>query len=264
MQISALYIYPVKSLGGISLETSDVEERGLKYDRRWMLVNEKNQLITQRTHIKMSLLKVAIQENGLLVSHRENEATFLIPFKPQTVDRLTVTVWDDSLEAIRVSDEADAWFSEQIGHNCRLVFQPDDSFRFADERFAVTGKEHVSMADGYPILMISEASLADLNSRLESPVEMLRFRPNIVVSGCGAFAEDTFKQMTVNGVKLYGVKPCSRCVMVTIKPGTTDKGKEPLKTLAGYRRTGNKIYFGQNVLIHDTGKISVGDEITLS
>lgn len=261
MQISALYVYPVKSLGGIALKTSEVEERGLKYDRRWMLVNEKNELVTQRTHVRMSLLKVAILENGLLISHLENKAEFVIPFEPQTDEKLTVTVWDDTLEAIRVSDEADAWFSEQIGDNCRLVFQPSDSFRFADERYAVTGKEHVSMADGYPILIISEASLADLNARLESPVEMLRFRPNIVVTDCEAFAEDEFKEMTVNNVKLYGVKPCARCVMTTIKPGTTEKGAEPLKTLSTYRKVGNKILFGQNLLVHKTGKIAVGNEI---
>jgi hypothetical protein len=264
MKVSALYVYPVKSLGGILLETSEVEERGLKYDRRWMLVNDKNELVTQRTHVKMSLLKVAIQENGLLISHLENEATFLIPFELQTAERLTVTVWDDSLEAIRVSDEADAWFSAQINTDCRLVYQPDDSVRPTDERFKVTGNEHVSMADGYPILMISEASLGDLNSRLESPVEMLRFRPNIVASDCEAFAEDDIRKMTVNGVELCGVKPCARCVMTTIKPGTTEKGSEPLKTLAAYRKVGNKILFGQNVLVHKTGKISVGDEVVLT
>lgn len=263
MQISALYVYPVKSLGGIAVEASKVEERGLKYDRRWMLVNEKNELVTQRTHVRMSLLKVAIQATGLLVSHLENEAEFLIPFKPQTAERLTVTVWDDSLEAIRVSDEADAWFTEQIGDDCRLVFQPEDSFRFADERFAVTGKEHVSMADGYPILIISEASLADLNARLETPVEMLRFRPNIVVTDCEAFVEDELKNFTVNNVELCGVKPCARCVMTTIKPGTTEKGAEPLKTLSTYRQVGNKILFGQNVLVHKTGKIAVGDKINM-
>lgn len=264
MKVSALYVYPVKSLGGIALETSEVEERGLKYDRRWMLVNEKNELVTQRTHVKMSLLKVAIQDDGLLVSHLESGAKFLIPFEPQTAERLTVTVWDDTLEALRVSDEADAWFSEQIGDNCRLVFQPDDSFRLTDERYAITGKEHVSMADGYPILIISEASLADLNSRLEAPVEMVRFRPNIVVKDCEAFAEDELKGITVNGVKLYGVKPCARCVMTTIKPGTTEKGAEPLKTLSTYRKVGNKILFGQNVLVHTTGEITVGNEVELA
>lgn len=261
MKVAALYIYPVKSLGEIALTESEVTERGLKYDRRWMLVDEKNALVTQRTHVEMALLKVSITPDGLLVSHRVNGATFLIPFLPQTTETLTVRVWDDLLRAIRVSDAADLWFSQQLGTSCRLVFQPDDSIRLTDERYAITGKEHVSMADGYPILMISEASLADLNSRLEIPAEMLRFRPNIVVSGCEAFTEDRLTAMTIHDVELHGVKPCARCVMTTIKPGTTESGSEPLKTLASYRKVGNKILFGQNIVVHRTGTISVGTDI---
>ncbi|WP_435356536.1 MOSC domain-containing protein [Emticicia sp. SJ17W-69] len=260
--ISEITIYPIKSLGGISLQSVIVEERGLQHDRRWVLADEENRFITQRENEQMALIDVSIESDGLHVSHRLKENTPLtVPFSPQTSDYQKITIWDDIVNAVRVSDEVDAWFSVILGKKCHLFYQPDDSIRLTDPRYSITKEEHTSFSDGYPILIIGQASLDNLNERLDEKVEMKRFRPNLVFSGGQAHEEDDWKYFTVGEAKLVGVKPCARCVMTTINPETAEKGKEPLKTLNQYRNFGNKILFGQNLLVVETGKISVGDLI---
>jgi uncharacterized protein YcbX len=263
MKISALYTYPVKSLGGISLTNSDVEERGLKYDRRWVLVDENNKFITQRKHPQMAFFDVAITADGLQIHDRRTKDELTVSFTAETSDRQEIEIWDDTVEVVRVSDAADAWFTKQLGFTSRLFYQPDDSVRPTEVNYNVTGDEHVSMADGHPILVISEESLNDLNTRLESPVEMLRFRPNIVISGSEAYGEDELGKISVGTVEIYGVKLCARCVLTTIDPVTAEKGREPLKTLMSYRREDTKIYFGKDFVVHKEGEIAVGDEIQL-
>ncbi|MFN3488659.1 MAG: MOSC domain-containing protein [Emticicia sp.] len=265
--VSEITIYPIKSLGGISLQEAIVEERGLQYDRRWVLADENNVFITQRQNEQMALIDVAITEDGLRVYHRlKRIAPLQIPFMPQTVaggvpHQQQITIWDDIVRGIRVSDEADAWFSAVLGKKCSLFYQPDDSVRLTDPKYSITKEEHTSFADGYPILVIGQASLDELNSKLEEPVSMKRFRPNLVFTGGEAHVEDSWKYFTIGEAKLVGVKPCARCVLTTINPETAEKGKEPLKTLTQYRNVNNKILFGQNLLVVETGKISVGDEI---
>lgn len=265
LTISQLIIYPIKSLGAIELQESKVTARGLAYDRRWLLVDENNHFITQRENTKMALIDVVFAENdGLLVSHRtKNIAPLFMPFIPQTTDIQKVVVWEDEIAAIRVSDEADAWFSDVLEKDCRLMYQPDESIRLIDPDYAITGNEHSSFADGYPILLVGQASLDDLNSRLVEKITMNRFRPNIVFSGGEPFQEDKIKTFSVQNAKFAGVKPCARCVLTTINPSTAEKGKEPLATLATYRKSGNKILFGQNVVVHQEGVIRVGDEIVI-
>ena len=260
--VSEITIYPIKSLGGISLQTTIVEERGLQYDRRWVLADENNIFITQRQNEQMALIDVAIEADGLRVSHRlKRIAPLLIPFVPQTTDQQQITIWDDVVRAIRVNDETDTWFSSVLDRKCSLFYQPDDSVRLTDPKYSITKKEHTSFADGYPILIIGQASLDELNAKLEEPISMKRFRPNIVFMGGEAHAEDSWKYFNLGNAKLVGVKPCARCVLTTINPETSEKGKEPLKTLAQYRNKNNKILFGQNLLVAETGKISVGDII---
>lgn len=263
MHISALYCYPIKSLGGISLQTSEVEMRGLKYDRRWVLADGKNKFITQRNHPQMAFFDVAILEQGLQVTDRRDKAVFIVPFKTETADRQSINIWDDTVEVVRVSAAADAWFTQQLNMECHLFYQPDDSIRPTESEHNITGNEHVSMADGHPVLIISEESLADLNSRLEEPVEMKRFRPNIVISGGEKYVEDSLEKITAGSVDLYGVKLCARCVLTTINPDTAEKGREPLKTLMSYRKEGTKINFGKDFLIHKEGNLSVGDGVSI-
>ncbi|MFB0947341.1 MAG: MOSC domain-containing protein [Spirosomataceae bacterium] len=261
MKISALYIYPVKSLGGIALKTSEVEERGLKHDRRWVLVDENNKFITQRKHPQMAFFDVAITPDGLKISDRRTKDELTVSFTAETSDRQEIKIWDDTVEVVRVSDAADAWFTKQLGFTSRLFYQPDDSVRPTEAEYNVTGDEHVSMADGHPILVVSEESLNDLNERLDSPIEMLRFRPNIVISGSEPYGEDELGKISIGTVDMYGVKRCARCVLTTIDPVTAEKGKEPLKTLMSYRREGTKIYFGKDFVVHKEGEIAVGDKI---
>nr|WP_033402385.1 MOSC N-terminal beta barrel domain-containing protein [Dyadobacter beijingensis] len=259
MKLSEIWIYPVKSLGGIRLPKALTEERGLQYDRRWMIIDENNVFITQRAHHQMALIDVALQDSGLKIFLRNDPADFVIaPYQPIAAVPVKVTVWDDVAEAVTVSAEADEWLSRHLGLNLRLVMMPDSTERKADPRYA-QHNENVSFADGFPYLVISQASLDELNSRLAEPITMRRFRPNLVISGTEPFAEDQWKHITIGNLRFEVVKPCARCVLTTINPETAEKGPEPLKTLASYRRAGNKILFGQNVTAQDFGEISEGD-----
>ncbi len=262
--ITEINIYPIKSLGGISLQEAIVEDRGLQYDRRWVLADADNHFITQRENEGMALIDIKIENDGLRVWHRlKRVAPLTVPFLPQTTDNQMITIWDDVVNAIRVSDEVDAWFSLVLGMNCRLFYQPNESIRLTDAKYSITKNEHTSFADGYPILIIGQASLDNLNERLEEPVSMKRFRTNLVFSGGKPHEEDDWIYFNVGTAKLVGVKPCGRCVMTTINPETAEKGKEPLRTLNQYRKVGNKILFGQNLLVVEKGKITLGDVIQL-
>jgi uncharacterized protein YcbX len=263
LTVSELYIYPIKSLGGIALNTASLTDRGFEYDRRWMLVDADNHFLSQREVNTMALLKVQLTEPGLLVQNSSIAgAEYLIPFEPQTSETVMVTVWSNHCRAQRVSDAADAWFSQQLGLPCKLVYMPTTTRRLVDGRYA-HNKEITSFSDGYPLLLISQASLDDLNNRLPAPVPMNRFRPNIVFKGGTAFLEDSMKEFEINGITFFSVKPCARCVITTIDQQTAEKAKEPLKTLSTYRMKNNKIYFGQNLLYQGTGVICVGDTITI-
>jgi uncharacterized protein len=264
MFISSIHIYPIKSLGGLSVSSAKITARGLEHDRRWMLIDENNRFLSQREFHSLALLQLSISENALIVSHKVLPIKSLaISFLENTVDlpRLQVSVWDDTVEAVEVSQEANDWFTEVLQSPTRLVYMPDDSFRKVDEKYAINQDDITSFSDGYPILIIGENSLADLNARLEVPVPMNRFRPNLVFSGGEPFEEDTWRNFSVGTSQLVGVKPCARCIMTTINQDSAETGKEPLKTLASFRKVGHKILFGQNVLPLGLGEISVGDEV---
>lgn len=261
LTVSGLYIYPVKSLGGIALPAASLTDRGFEYDRRWMLVDENNRFISQREVAAMAFLKVSLHEGGLLVQNTNKaDCFYLVPFQPLTTEMMMVSVWSDNCLAQCVSAEADAWFSEQLDISCRLVYMPDNTLREVDELYA-HNKEITSFSDGYPLLIIGQASLDDLNSRLSSPLQMDRFRPNIVFTGGLPFQEDDMKQFSIGGIQFFGVKPCARCTITTIDQQTGVKGKEPLKTLSTYRAKNNHIYFGQNLLYQGAGTIRIGDVI---
>lgn len=263
LTVSALYIYPVKSLGGFSLTAATLTDRGFKYDRRWMLIDENDRFISQRELPVMAFLSATIGEEHLLITDKRTGDLIRVPFDPLASETLMVSVWDDNCLAQRVSDEADAWFSQHLGITCRLVYMPDSTHRTVDEKYA-HNKEITSLSDGYPLLIIGQASLDDLNSRLASPLPMNRFRPNIVFTGGSPFQEDDMKHFNIGDIQFSGVKPCARCVITTIDQETGIKAKEPLKTLSTYRTKNQKIYFGQNLLFNGSGTIHVGDVITLA
>jgi uncharacterized protein len=263
LTVSELYIYPIKSLGGIALNSASLLERGFEHDRRWMLVNANNEFLTQREITAMTFLKVQLTEQGLHITNISKPGEELIvPFEPTVAETEMVTVWSSRCRGQRVSDAADAWFSKQLGFTAKLFYMPDTTRRYVDGRYA-HNKEITSFTDGYPLLLIGQASLDDLNSRLEQPVPMNRFRPNIVFTGGTPFQEDYMKHFDINGITIFGVKPCARCVMTTINQQTAEKAKEPLKTLSTYRLKNKKVLFGQNLLHQGTGIISIGDTITI-
>jgi uncharacterized protein YcbX len=254
LRVSQLFVYPIKSLGGIELSSAQITDRGLLYDRRWMLVDANNRFISQREFSQMALLRIAITTDGLLVKHLLLGDEILIPFQPQTEQKGGFAIWDD------VSSEADEWFSKMLNTRCRLVYMPDSSHRIVDPEY-VPQTKITSFSDGYPFLLLGQSSLNDLNNRLEKNIPMNRFRPNIVFTGADAFHEDELAHIQINGIDFYGSKLCARCNIPTIDQDTAISAKEPTRTLARYRARNNKIYFGQNLVHTGEGIISIGDII---
>ncbi|MBA4124017.1 MAG: MOSC domain-containing protein [Acidobacteria bacterium] len=265
MILSEINIYPIKSLSGISLNNAVVEKRGLQLDRRWMLIDEKQNFLTQRNFPKMATVSVEILENGLRVSLNNDE--LVIPLEPNTNETESVKIWSSRCRAQVYEDNINEWFSDALKTNCRLVLMPAETKRKVSYFYAVHKDDVVSFADAYPFLLIGESSLADLNSRLKNPVPMNRFRPSFVVSGADAFAEDGWRRIRIGDVVFHLVKPCARCVVTTIDQSNGAKqGVEPLKTLASFRipkrSIKKKILFGQNLIAENVGKIvNVGDAV---
>ncbi len=261
MQLQDIYIYPIKSLGGIRLTTAKVEVRGLQYDRRWMLVDESGMFLSQRTIHRMALLQVSIEVDGLRVFLKEDHSVnCLVPFEPQLEVYKEVTIWEDTVTGQLVSVQVDAWFSKVLDMPCHLVYMPAETARRLKPKYSVND-ETVSFADGMPYMVIGQASLDDLNARLDKPAPMDRFRPNFVFSGGGAFAEDEWQVVKIGAVEFKVTKPCARCVMTTVDQATAQTSKEPLKTLATYRTVNNNVMFGQNMIALNLGEVHVGDQI---
>ncbi len=265
MYLSEINIYPIKSLGGVSLKGSVIEGRGLKFDRRWMLVDESNKFLTQREFPQMAIVKVEIAKENLRVTFDSSKKS--IPFAPETNETTSVKIWSSRCRAKIYDDETNEWFSEVLQTKCRLALMPEETRRRVSYFYAAHKGDVVSFADGYPFLIIGESSLDDLNSKLENPVPMNRFRPNFVVSGSEAFAEDDWKLIKIGDAIFHVVKPCARCVMTTIDQKSGEKqGSEPLKTLAKFRipkrSIKKKILFGQNLIAENAGAtVKVGNKI---
>ena len=262
LTLSEIWIYPIKSLGGIKLNSTQVMPKGLKYDRRWMLIDENGTFMTQRTNAQMALFKLKLESDQLVISYHQD--SIKLPFNHSYDDSpLEVTIWDDQVTANEVSETYSSWFSERLNLKCKLVYFPETNPRPVDPRYKVND-EHVSLADAYPFLIIGQSSLDDLNKRLATPVPMNRFRPNFVFTGGQPYEEDTWRNFTIGTNRYVGVKPCARCVLTTVNQDTAEKGAEPLKTLSTYRRVENKVLFGQNVVALDYGNVTVGDKILLN
>lgn len=267
LQLSEIFIYPIKSLGGISLSEALVEQRGLQFDRRMVLVDQNGIFITQRDFPQMALLKTTIRDKNLVVTNSLSNHSIILPLNPDnntSSERIRVKIWNDECEAVIVSKEADEFFSDMIGIKCSLMYMPENEFRLVDpERKYVSENHPVSFADGYPFLIIGQSSLDDLNKRLENPLPMNRFRPNFVFTGGQTFEEDEWKDFTIGDIKFKAVKPCARCVITTTDQQTAERSDEPLRTLSTFRKNGNKVLFGMNLVTYDEGKVKVGDKITL-
>ncbi|MBC7913882.1 MAG: MOSC domain-containing protein [Pyrinomonadaceae bacterium] len=261
MTLQDIFIYPVKSLGGISLTSAQALQRGFQFDRRWMLVDENGRCITQRDEPSLALLQTCITTTGILISNKKNhEQQCFILKEPDVNKKIAVSVWDDRVEGYELNENAAEWLSQYLQRPCKLIYMPEDSIRPVDQQYA-ENNEQVSFADAFPYLLISQATLDDLNSRLEIPIAMNRFRPNLVVRGAEGYAEDSWAEIKINDVHFKVAKPCARCIVTTINQETTEKAKEPLLTLSKYRSLNNKVLFGQNLLALNAGKINVNSKI---
>jgi hypothetical protein len=259
ISLTHLYLYPIKSMGGISLESSQVSDRGLQHDRRWMIVDEQGRFLSQRELPEMAQISLSATETGWRLTHkRKRIAPLEVPLLPQTDQQISVQIWDDSLLATRVNPQVDADLSHLLGHSCQLVYMTETDHRPADPAYAQAG-ELTSFADGFPFLLISQASLDGLNQRLDQPVPMDRFRPNLVLSGVQTpHGEDEWQQFQLGDIRFFPVKPSARCQIITIDQQTTQTSPEPLRTLSTYRKQGNKVIFGMNLLHQGEGELRVG------
>jgi uncharacterized protein YcbX len=260
LKVSQLFIYPIKSMAGIALKAAKITDRGLEYDRRWMLIDQNNRFISQREYPQMALLQPALTPGGLSITHLPTGAQILVPYLPASAEFIAVTVWDDTCTGQYVNDEAAAWFSDILGAPCRLVYMPDDSHRMVEPEYT-DGNKLTSFSDAYPFLAISQASLDDVSLRSGETIPADRFRPNIVFTGGQPFMEDEMAHFTINNINFYGAKLCARCPIPGINQQTAQRVKEPLKALNTYRRMRNKVWMGQNLVHEGEGGINVGDAI---
>lgn len=254
--LTDIYIYPIKSTKGVQLPQTFVEEKGLKDDRRYMLVDLDGQFITGRTHPQLTQVSIEFSRKGLFVS-APNQTSFYIQQEEFTEQTLTVDIWSDTLQAQHCHADYDRWFSTFLKQDCKLVYFSDSSMRCVKNK-----QTQVSFADGYPLLIINQASVDQLNTHLEAPVSALHFRPNLIVKGDAPFIEDNWARIKIGEVEFEISKPCSRCIFTNVDPKTGIADLEqPLKTLAQFRFHEGEIDFGQNLIPLNEGIIRSGDPV---
>ncbi len=266
MQVSSLHIYPIKSCGGTTLRDVRVGKYGLEGDRAFMVVNPEGRFLTQREISRMALIAPELSQNYLVLAAPGMEPLD-VPIVEDDV-RTTVQIWHHTVDAVDQGDSAAEWLSRFLDQPVRLVGTSPDFKRPLNPDYAPRPTDETAFADGYPVLLISRASLDDLNMHLtgrgQEPLPMNRFRPNIVVEDTDAFAEDTWEHIRIGGVEFDVVKPCPRCPIPSINQDTgISDGKEPLATLATFRTHELGVIFGQNLVHAGTGVLHVGDEVIL-
>ena len=260
MKVHSLYLYPVKSLAGISVNSFDLDDFGPVGDRRWMIVDAVQKFVTQRSNPELAQVGTRLEGADVLVDiPGEGEFCLL----PGTGSR-NVRIWHDQVDAVAEARNASEALSRFCQKNVYFVYMPEKVFRRIDP-LKVPDYRRVSFADGYPFLVTNTASLSELNGRLAAPVDMRRFRPNLVVEGAEPWSEDNWQALVIKGISLSLVKPCSRCIMTTVNPDTGARSADgqPLKTLASYRRTPEGVIFGANGIHHGRGMLAVGDSATI-
>jgi len=258
-RLHALHVYPIKSAAGLAPREWDVGALGFAYDRRWMVVDGSGRMLTQRTHPRLGQIRPLVGDTTLRVE-TQGMPPLELPLEPGPSVALPVTIWDDRCTATWTGEPAARWFSDVLETACSLVHIAEANARPVDPDYAPAG-HRVGFADAFPFLLVSEASLADLNSRLATPLPMNRFRPNLVIAGVVPFGEDDIGPFSIGGIRFTPVKPCDRCVVTTTDQTTGERGVEPLRTLATYRRSNGKVLFGQNVVHAGTGRLRVGDAL---
>ena len=261
--LSQLAIYPIKSIHGIALQSSPVNEAGLLGDRRYMLVKPDGECVTGREHPKLTLVEAkSLEGNTWILSHPDIKTELALSPKNFPENYKKVTIWEKDVQGQTVSEEANIWFSSILHEPVELVYFSEKSKRFTNRK----PDSPVAFADGYPFLLTTQASLDELNRTCPEDIKMTQFRPNLVIKGNKAFAEDSWKRIRIGEVEFENVKPCERCIFTTLNPETAERLKkgEPLKTLGKFRLLDKKgIMFGINMIALNTGVINVNDEVDI-
>ncbi len=260
-RVAALFRYPLKSAAGEQCESLRLGRLGVEGDRRWMVTTPTGSPITQREVPALAFIRSHLDKDGLLLSWKSRETTTVRVKRPGPDSAgLNVTIWGDTVTLCLADHEATEWISDRLGQDARLAFMSDEIERPVNPRYG-TPEDRTALTDGYPLHLIGSGSMDDLNDRLDIPVRVDRFRPNIYVECPEAFAEDRWEYVRIGNCGFRVVKPCPRCSVTTVDPDTAERNKEPLRTLAHYRKRDGGVMFGQN-LIHDgSGEIRLGDRV---
>lgn len=255
-------VYPIKSCGGVGLERSDLQAAGLEHDRRWMLLDDKGRMATQRRFSSMAQIRVAIEPDTLLVT-APGMPDLALPLPDERgQEALAVPTWHGRTWGVAVGEHADRWFGRYLGTSCRLLRMPDAAHRLPDSSFAAKN-DRVSFADAFPLSLLNEASLADLNTRLRKKIPIERFRPNLVVDGLEPFEEDGWEKIKVGYASFRVAEPCPRCSVIAVDQGTGERtGTEPLRALAGYRWGESGLLFGANLIPDNSAALLRGSNVT--
>lgn len=260
LTLASIHVYPLKSCAPLPLDSARVEARGLEHDRRWMVVDANGKFLTGRQHPRLTLIRADPAGEALRLRAPGMPELRLAPASERA--RLTVEIWGSRVAARVADTAADAWISTFLGAPTRFAYMDDECLRRVDPGYSQPD-DIVSFADGYPLLLISQATLDLLNAKLAQPVPMLRFRPSLVIAGTAPHAEDGWKRVRIGGVEFDVAKPCIRCVFTTVdfERGAFDPSGEPLRTLLTYRRTPKGVSFGQNLIPRGVGTLRVGDAV---
>lgn len=260
IKVRSLHIYPIKGMMGSSVDSAKTLERGFEHDRRYMLIDKNGTFISQRTHPQLVFFNPKIVNDQVIVEH-EDKSFKISPSSPlrHTVE---TTIFDQLVPATEVSQSANDWFSSILEEDVRLVKMTKNDIRYK-ELIKGPKRVEVSFADGYPYLIIGTASLDKLNTLLKEPIGMERFRPNIVVETTEPHVEDRWNDIQIGNSELFVVKACARCPVVTTDQKLGSRSKEPLRTLASYRRKEKKVYFGANAISRRDSCINIGDEVVV-
>jgi uncharacterized protein YcbX len=261
--ISQLYIYPIKSLGAVSISEAVMENEGLRGDRRFMLVDAAGKFITQRTQPELTRFVLSESTSGFVVTDSVTGLKKELTWNPMVGSWIQVEIWEDTLQALEVLEGWSAWFSNALSQQVKLVRITKEQPRLMQSKYQTSMAKNTSFADSLPLLLVGSGSYNALEERTGSPVDRLRFRPNIIVKESEPFVEDTWGEIKIGEVSLSGAKPCARCPLVNVDPLSGESDKKTLKTLASFRTINHKVYFGQQFVPISVGEIRVGMEVQI-
>lgn len=254
-RLAAIHVYPIKGMRGIPMAAARLDAFGIEHDRAWMVTDPDGDFLTQRQHPSLVLVEGEIGTEQLVLHAPAMEPLHLPLERPEGDRSVAVRVWRDTLPALPCAPEADDWFSRLLGRTCRLVRLPAEPARRA-------GGAPIPFSDGYPLHLLSLASLAELNRRLPAPIGVERFRPNLVIDDVAPHAEDGWNALRIGKATLDVVAPCERCAVTTVNPADASRGAEPLRTLATYRRSAEGgVEFGVYAAHRAPATLRVGDRV---